>query len=147
MEFLQRDAEEAWEDFSSKLLDVEDRLIPKVSGSATKRKTIWMNKKATNAVRDKYKVYSKFKSAEHPTCVKAEKKAKKEVDNARKSFENKLARNIKTDVKSFFAYARSKSKTKVGVGPLDDGSGSTTKPVLMWECARFLMNNSRQFLR
>ena len=65
-------------------------------------------------------MYSKFKSAEHPACVKAEKKARKEVDNARKSFENKLAKNIKTDVKSFFAYARSKSKTKVGVGPLDD---------------------------
>ena len=57
--------------------------------------------------------------------MKAEKKARKEVENARKSFENKLARNIKTDVKSFFAYARTKSKTKVGVGPLDDESGST----------------------
>ena len=65
-------------------------------------------------------MYSKFKSAEHPVCVKVEKKAKKEVDNARKSFENKLAKNNKTCVKSFFAYARSKSKTKVGVGPLDD---------------------------
>ena len=123
---LQGDAEEAWDDFRSKLLAVEDKLIPKVSGRAVKRKTIWMNKKATTAVRNKYKVYSKFKRAEHPACVKAEKKAKKEVENARKSFENKLARNIKTDVKSFFAYARSKSKTKVGVGPQDDGAGSTT---------------------
>ena len=58
---LQGDAEEAWEDFRSKLLAVEDRLIPKVSGGTRKRKTIWMNKKATTAVRNKYKVYSSSK--------------------------------------------------------------------------------------
>ena len=33
-------------------------------------------------------------------------------------FEKKLAENIKTDPKSFFAYTRSKTRTKDSVGPL-----------------------------
>ena len=35
----------------------------------------------------------------------------------------KLASNVKTDPKSFYAYVRSKSKTKTSVGPLKNGDG------------------------
>ena len=35
----------------------------------------------------------------------------------------KLASNIKTDPKTFYAYVRSKSKTKTSVGPLKNGDG------------------------
>jgi hypothetical protein len=38
-------------------------------------------------------------------------------------FEEKLANNIKNDSKSFFAYVRSKQRTKVTVGPLKDQCG------------------------
>ena len=89
-----------------------------------KKKPIWLTHKAISAVRAKHEVYRKYKRADHPAYVKAEKKAKDEVESARKSFEKKLAENIKSDVKSFFAYARSKSKVKVGVGSLEDTSGS-----------------------
>jgi len=37
--------------------------------------------------------------------------------------ECKLAKKIKEDRKSFFAYARSKAKTRVSVGPLVDNHG------------------------
>ena len=35
----------------------------------------------------------------------------------------KLASNIKTDLKSFYAYVRSKFKTKTSVGSLKNGDG------------------------
>ena len=35
----------------------------------------------------------------------------------------KIASNIKTDPKTFYAYVRSKSKTKTSVGPLKNGDG------------------------
>ena len=37
---------------------------------------------------------------------------------AKLDFEVKLAENIKEDPKTFYAYVRSKSKVKVGIGPL-----------------------------
>ena len=35
----------------------------------------------------------------------------------------KLASNVKADPKYFYAYVRSKSKTKTSVGPLKNGDG------------------------
>ena len=120
---LGESAGDAWEDFKSKILDVEKRLVPKAS-ERKKKKSIWMNHKAVNAVKHKHRVYAKYKRSDHPAYIKAEKNANMEVESARKAFETGLAKNIKSDVKSFYAYARSKSKTKVGVGPLEDDVGS-----------------------
>ncbi len=39
------------------------------------------------------------------------------------SFEEKLADNIKTDSKSFYAYVRSKQRCKEKVGPLKNDTG------------------------
>ena len=39
------------------------------------------------------------------------------------ALKKKLAGNVKTDPKSFYAYVRSKSKTKTSVGPLKNGDG------------------------
>ena len=47
--------------------------------------------------------------------MRANKEAKEAVEEARRNFENMLAKNIKSDVKSFHAYARSKRKTRVSV--------------------------------
>ena len=41
-----------------------------------------------------------------------------EYKKAKYSFEKKLANNVKTDPKSFYAYVRSISKTKTSVSPL-----------------------------
>ena len=53
----------------------------------------------------------------------AQKKANKEYKKAKKHFEQKLAKDIKTNPKSFYAYVRSKSKVKDKVGPLKDSEG------------------------
>ena len=52
----------------------------------------------------------------------ARNKAVKAVRNAKLKFEKKLAKLVKGDPKSFFVYARSKSKTKDIVGPLNDNN-------------------------
>ena len=39
------------------------------------------------------------------------------------SLKKKLADNVKNDSKSFYAYVRSKQRSKVRVGPLKDTSG------------------------
>ena len=84
-----------------------------------KTKPMWMTYKAVRAVEHKHRVYQKYRNNAHPACVKAS----KAVRESRRSFEFKLARNIRHDKKSFFAYARSKTKCKVKIGPVLDDNG------------------------
>lgn len=75
------------------------------------------------SVNRKYKTFSKYKSADHPAYVKAAKNAKAELRRARRNFEKKLAQQVKSDKKSFFAYVRSKTRSKITPGPLITDSG------------------------
>jgi len=90
------------------------------------RKPIWMTRKALKLIRKKRKTFTKFKDAHHFAVKSACRAAKSGIRKARKNFESKLAQNIKHDIKSFYAYARSKSKCKVHVGPLINSNGNTT---------------------
>ena len=47
----------------------------------------------------------------------------RENNKAKRNFEERLANNIKNDSKSFYAYVRSKQRTKVTVGPLKNELG------------------------
>ena len=51
-------------------------------------------------------------------------KTKSELQKAKLSFEQKLAKNIKDDTKSFFAYVRGQTKARVQTDPLKDTSGN-----------------------
>ena len=62
----------------------------------------------------------------HPVYRKATRNATSEVCHAKRNFERKLAANIDTDRKSFYAYVRRRSKVKSNIGPLTDDNGNTT---------------------
>jgi len=84
-----------------------------------------MTNKAVRAVELKHKVFSKYKDTTHPAYVKASAAARTETRRAKRNFEAKLSENIKTDTKSFYAYVRSRCKSKVKVGLLTCESGTT----------------------
>jgi len=84
---------------------------------------IWMTHKALKAVRHRRMIYNKHKDSRHPACVKAAKYASYLIKQARQNFEELLAKKIKEDRKSFFAYARSKSKCNIRVGDLCNSQG------------------------
>ena len=48
----------------------------------------------------------------------------KEIRSSKRTFEQKLATNIKQDSKSFFAYIRSKQRVKDSIGPLKGNNGA-----------------------
>ena len=96
------------------------RKIPK----KLSRKPVWMTYKAAKMVRKKHKTYAKYNSKNHPAYRKANKEAKREIKKAKREFEAKLAKHIKDDKKSFFAYVRSKTKTKSRIGTLISGNGT-----------------------
>ena len=47
-----------------------------------------------------------------------------EIRQSKRSYEQKLACNIKNDSKSFYAYVRSKQNVQDKVGPLEDSAGN-----------------------
>ena len=60
--------------------------------------------------------------------------ATNEVRKSKRNFEHKLAQHIKSDSKSFSAYARSKQNVWDKVGPLEDNAGNIiTQGFLMAE--------------
>ena len=60
--------------------------------------------------------------------------ATNEVRKSKRNFEHKLAQNIKSDSKSFYAYVRSKQNVRDKVGPLKDNAGNIkTQGFLMAE--------------
>jgi len=71
----------------------------------------------------KHKVYRMYRDSKHPACIRADKKAHREIRRAKYNFERKLADNMKRDTKSLYAYVRSKAKAKINGGPLEDKDG------------------------
>ena len=87
---------------------------------------MWSDHKCLRAVKLKYKRWKKFsKSNNYNDFVEyqiARNKAVKAVRKSKLKFEKKLAKQVKEDPNSFFAYVRSKSKTKDKVDPLNDNN-------------------------
>ena len=101
-----------------------DKFIPKQSAGYVTNKRLWITHRAFKAKSKKYFYWKKFQEsklhAHYETYKKYENRAVAEIRKAKKSFEKKPSVNIKSNPKSFYAYVRSKSKTKTKVGPLID---------------------------
>ena len=102
--------------------DLERRYAP-VRKWGGPKKAVWMNYRARRAVINKRKVFARHRDSAHLRCVETNKKAAREVRSAKLNYEKKLADNVKFDAKSFYAYVRSRCKSRSGIGVLsrDDG--------------------------
>ena len=94
----------------------------KKQGKRSKKKHL--SKDAIRKIKYKqiiWKTYRHNGSEEDYTLYKeAPNQATAEIRNSKRSYEQKLAFNIKHDSKSFYAYVRSKQKIQDKVGPLED---------------------------
>jgi len=85
-----------------------------------------MSHKSVKLTKHKYKLYKKYGDAKHLAYVKANRAANREICRPKRNFEKKLAKKIDVDRKSFFAYARSRSRARCEVSPLDDAACNTS---------------------
>ena len=77
-------------------------------------------------IRERIKTYEAYKEALNAATNEARK--------SKRNIEHKLAQNIKSDSKSFYAYVRSKQNVRDKVGPLEDNFGNiVTQGFLMAE--------------
>ena len=122
------DAIKSWEIFKSKMQEGMDKFIPKINPKQSEgyvtNKPLSMTHRAFKEKNKKYFYWKQFQEsklhAHYVTYKKYQNRAVAEIRKAKKSFEKQLSVNIKSDPKSFYAYVRSKSKTKTKVGPLID---------------------------
>jgi len=125
-QILHGDANDDWRTFHSLLKSLEAQHVPIRKPSGNRKKAPWMTFKAVKLIKHKQKLFKKYKTASHPAYMKAARAATKEIHRAKRSFERKLAKNIDTDRKSFYAYVRSRSRASNMIGPLVNEQGITT---------------------
>ena len=69
-------------------------------------------------------LYDTRKDEDYANYKEALNAATTEIRQSKRSYEQKLACNIKNDSKSFYAYVRSKQNVQDKVGPLEDSAGN-----------------------
>ena len=120
--FCNQGTVDCWNDFKKLLLGLESKYVPEKTIRA-KTKPLWMTHRALKAVKRRHRIFRKYKDAHHPACLRADSFANTEIKKSKRNFELKLAENIKNDKKSFFAYAKCRTKSRPRVGPLVDKNG------------------------
>ena len=92
-----------------------------------------MNRKIKKGMKKREKLWKQYdRTPSHRTKTAYTKKrneVSKAIKDAKVKFECKLADNIKEDPKSFYAYVRSKSRARVGIGSLKDEHGAIVEEV------------------
>ena len=116
-----------WSHFSTVMQKAIKLFVPIRSTGNVTKKPLQMTVKVLRNVK-KHKLWNKWKQHnvddEYSKYKMQADKASKLVRQAKRDFERKIARNIKHDCKSFYAYTKSKSKIKPSVGPSIDESGT-----------------------
>ena len=108
----------------------------KKQGKRSKKKHL--TKEAFRKIRYKQNMWRVYKHTgtdkDYDAYKEALNAATNEVRKSKRNFEHKLAQNIKSDSKSFYAYVRSKQNVRDKVGPLEDNAGNIiTQEFLMAE--------------
>ncbi len=105
------------------------------------KKKPWLNKEAILSIKDKQRAWTKYSYCKTKQNYQhyAEKRntATRTCRLAKINFEREIARNIKSDSKSFWNYVRSQSKTKSAIGDLESDNGTLTSSDL---CKAELLN-------
>ena len=130
-------AAECWNIVRGELDNAIDSYVPmKKQGKRSKKKHL--SKEAFRKIIYKQNMWRVYKHTGKDTDYDAYKEAlnaaTNEVRKSKRNFEHKLAQNIKSDSKSFYAYVRSKQNVRDKVGPLKDNAGNIiTQGFLMAE--------------
>ena len=130
-------ATECWNILRGELDSAIDSYVPmKKQGKRSKKKHL--SKEAFRKIRYKQNMWRVYKHTgtdkDYDAYKEALNAATNEVRKSKRNFEHKLAQNIKSDSKSFYAYVRSKQKVRDKVGPLVDNAGNIiTQGFLMAE--------------
>ena len=130
-------ATECWNILRGEIDSAIDSYVPmKKQGKRSKKKHL--SKECFRMIRHKQNMWRVYKHTGKDEDYEVYKEAlnatTNEVRKSKRNVELKLAQNIKSDSKSFYAYVRSKQNVRDKVGPLEDNAGDIiTEGFLMAE--------------
>ena len=126
-------ATECWNILRGELDSAIDRYVPmKKQWKRSKKKHL--SKEVFRKIRYKQNMWRVYKHTGKDNDYEVYKRSNKEGRKSKRNFEHKLAQNIKSDSKSFYAYVRRKQNVRDKVGPLEDNAGNIiTQGFLMAE--------------
>ena len=120
-------ATECWNILKSDIDCIVETFVPlKKQGKRSKKKHL--SKEAIRKIKYKQTIWKTYRhngsEEDYAIYKEALNQATAEIRNSKRSYEQKLAFNIKHDSKSLYAYVRSKQKVQDKVGPLEDSDGN-----------------------
>ena len=119
--------EEIWTKLQGDLIEIRNKFVPLSKSKTSKCK--WATRKVKRLREAKKQAWLNYiKSGKDSKFYEIYRdklrKSVQENNRAKIMFEKNLADNIKKDSKSFYAYVRSKQRSRVKVGPLEDSTGN-----------------------
>ena len=124
-----KNVEEDWCNVKELLINMREKWVPIKKNKNAKCK--WVTKAVVRSRRAKIRAWKKFQ--DHSTeknLLRYKSKltnARKACRSAKRNYEKKLASDVKNNCKSFYAYVRSKQRTKDRVGPLINDLGTVVE--------------------
>ena len=124
---MNKTAIECWNILKYEIESIIDKFVPfQKQGKRCRKKHL--SKEAIRKIMLKqtmWRVYRRTrKDEDYAKYKEALDAATTEIRQSKRSYEQKLACNIKNDSKSFYAYVRSKQNVQDKVGPLEDSAGN-----------------------
>lgn len=121
-----KSVDENWENLRNDLLKLRDKFIS--TKGKPRNKCVWATEQVRKLRIAKKKAWVKYQKSGRDQNLFDDYKSKlklsvNENKRAKKTFEQKLANNIKQDCKSFYSYINSKSRSNNKVGPLVNTAG------------------------
>ena len=117
---MNKTAIECWNILKYEIESIIDKFVPLKKRGKRSRKKHLSNEPIRKIVfkQTMWRVYRRTRKA-HANYKEALNLATTEIRKSKRTFEKKLAGNIKNDSKSFYAYVRRKQKVRDKVGPLE----------------------------
>ncbi len=105
--------------FTSCILTAQDKHVPKFDRAVNNKRKLPVPPETRSAIRKKRHAWQRYREDRTPERLQVfhrlRNKVRKLIRAAKRDFEHTLARNVKTNPKQFWRYAKSKLKTKPGI--------------------------------
>ena len=129
-DYKKENINEIMDRFYQKINEIVEKTVPKYSNDNKSRrdKPPWLDKKTQKKIRKKYFCWKRYKDTpsygKYLQYIKCRDQTTKDVRNAKREYENKLAKECKSNPKAFHRYCNFKQKTKKHIIKLRNNEGN-----------------------
>ena len=123
--FHEKDVNLSWKTFLKLSNDIILKYTPRFTFNNKRKKSIWMNSQAFSKVQLKNRAYHQYLQMkdhnDYSIYVKYRTHAKRACCKAVSNYEHSLSKEVKSNPKAFFTYAKSKLKYASSIPDLKEG--------------------------